>query len=426
MSNPSNAPGGHGTDPPVERAHDQSGERPRAAELLQADRLAGVGALAAGLAHEINNPLTYALYNMESMMDDLGGIEALCSAGEGDEHAVVVRLRERLHQLEDFRERLEAAVEGIRRVRDLVHDLETFSSVHSDRLVQFELRPVLDSTLRLTGTECRHRARVVTEYQETPQVLGSPARLAQVFFNLVVNAAQSIPEGHQDENEIRVVLSSERRQVVVEVRDTGEGIPPEQLKRVFDPFFTTKPIGIGSGLGLSVCHNIVAAHGGSLEVESQPAQGSCFRVRLPASEERQDEVEAAPVSSAPGRRLRVLVVDDEPEVGKALRRMLSCEHDVTVLRSGVQARSTLRQQTFDVIVCDLMMPNLSGMDLYDEISREEPELARRFVFMTGGAFTERARRFVERIGNICLGKPFKPDELRRAVARCGRNSGCPE
>ncbi len=418
MTNPSKAPGEDEAASPAapgDAARGKSGEHRLASGLVQADRLAGVGVLAAGLAHEINNPLAYALFNLESIAEDVAGVESLCTAG-----AELESIRERLENLADFRERLEAAVDGMRRVRELVQDLETFSSVHSERLVPLELRQVIDSVLRLGNAECRHRARVVTHFQETPLVLGNPSRLAQVFLNLVVNAAQAIPEGRKAENEIRVVLSTDGEDVVVEVRDTGVGIPPEQLGRLFEPFFTTKPIGIGSGLGLSVCHNVVSAHGGSIEVESTPGQGSSFRVRLPASTRQGAQlVEEPPVSAAPQRRLRVLVVDDEPQVGKAVRRMLSDSHQVTLSRSGDEARRILDEQVFDVVVCDLMMPNVSGMDLYDRLQRTRPEMAQRVVFMTGGAFTERARRFVERVDNVCLGKPFNVLELRRAVERLG-------
>lgn len=381
---------------------------------MQADRLAAVGVLAAGLAHEINNPLAYALYNMETISDDIAQIASMPAAGQESS-------RPRVGYLADLRERLDAAIDGIRRVRDLVHDLETFSNVNSERLVPLELRPVVDSALRLSGAEIRHRARVVTEYGDTPPVLGDPSRLAQVFLNLVVNAAQAIPEGNQAENEIRVVLTSDGGDVVVRVHDTGHGMDAEQLRRAFDPFFTTKPVGIGSGLGLSVCHNVVTAHRGRIEADSTPGEGSCFTVRLPAAVEPSPEDNEPPSTSpAAGRSLRVLVVDDEPEVGKAVGRMLAAgSHQVTVLRSGVEAWRVLQEQTFDAIVCDLMMPNMSGMDLFEQLQKNASSLAEQVVFMTGGAFTERARRFVESVDNACLGKPFQAAELHRALARLG-------
>ena len=418
MTSPSNAPGNDEAGSLAaahSAAHDKSGERRLASNRVQADHLAGVGLLAEGLAHEINNPLAYALYNMESVTDDVARIESLCAAGAG-----VESIRKCLENLVDVRECLDAAVDGMRRVRELVQDLETFSSAHSERLVPLDLRQVIDSALRLSNAECRHRARVVTDFQDTPLVLGNPSRLAQVFLDLIVNAAHAIPEGRQADNEIRVVLSTDGEHVTVEVRDTGTGIPPEQLERVFAPFSTTKPIGVGSGLGLGVCHNVVSAHGGSIEVESTPGQGSSFKVRLPAAtRESLRVVEEPPSSAGTGRRLRVLVVDDEPQVGKAVRRMLSDLHQVTLSRSGDEARRMLEEQVFDVVVSDLMMPNVSGMDLFEQLQRTKPELARRVVFMTGGAFTERARRFVECTDNVCLGKPFNVLELRRAVERLG-------
>ena len=180
-------------------ARDITRRRDLEAGLVQADRLASVGVLAAGIAHEINNPLAYAIYNLESLRQDLADLEA-----EGD-----------------LRERLDAALEGMRRVREVVHDLETFSNVESDRQVPVDLRTVIDSALKLSSAEIRHRARVVTDYQETPLVRGSAPRLAQVFLNLIINAAQAIPEGHQSENEIRIVLG--HRRVPGHGRGAGHG-----------------------------------------------------------------------------------------------------------------------------------------------------------------------------------------------------------
>jgi CheY-like chemotaxis protein len=197
----------------------------------------------------------------------------------------------------------------------------------------------------------------------------------------------------------------------VEVGDTGTGIAPAVLPRIFDPFYTTKPVGTGTGLGLSVCHGIVSAIGGTIEVESEPGQGATFRVLLPVV---RPVVQArAPAASA---RARVLVVDDEPFVGRALGRILQSAHEVTVTTSALEALSWFEDgKRWDVMLCDLMMPELTGMELEARIARVAPEMVGRMVFMTGGAFTAPAREFVES-GRPCIEKPIDPARLRELVA----------
>jgi CheY-like chemotaxis protein len=235
--------------------------------------------------------------------------------------------------------------------------------------------------------------------------------------NLVVNAAQAIPEGAADQNEIRVVTRlDDRGRVVVEVHDTGSGIAEAVLPRIFDPFFTTKPVGVGTGLGLAICHRIVAAAGGQLTVESQVGKGTVFRTTLPALEGDADQASPLPAAVAPGRRGRVLVIDDEPLLGTAIRRMLSAEHDVVVVTAARDALALVsRGERYDVLLCDLMMPEVTGMELHAELLRSCPELAEQMVFMTGGAFTSRAREFLDEVRNPRLEKPFDVGTIKALV-----------
>jgi CheY-like chemotaxis protein len=257
---------------------------------------------------------------------------------------------------------------------------------------------------------------VVREYGEVPPVEGNEGRLGQVFLNLVVNAAQAITEGHADENEIRVVTRvDELGRVVVEVKDTGSGIAAELVSRIFDPFFTTKPVGVGTGLGLTICHRIVSSLGGELIVESEPGVGSVFRTVLPVS--RAVASESPPVPSiGPTPRARILVVDDEAALGAILRRMLTPEHHVLAVTSGRAALDRMsRGERFDVIFCDLMMPDVTGMDLHAELERSCPDQAEKMVFMTGGAFTRGARDFLDRVPNRRIDKPFDAESVRAMV-----------
>jgi len=252
-------------------------------------------------------------------------------------------------------------------------------------------------------------------------VLGLPdpvvvQRLAVVD---VAKAAQSIPEGRADSNEIRVVTrQDDRGRVVVEVRDTGAGIPNSVIPRIFDPFFTTKPVGVGTGLGLAISRSIVTALGGQLVVESQVGRGTVFRTVLPVAKDNAVEVPPAPAPtpSTPGRRGRILVVDDEPMMGTVIGRILSAEHEVLAVTSARDALGRISKgERFDVILCDLMMPDVTGMDLHAELERLVPEQAERMVFMTGGAFTVRAREFLDKAPNPRVEKPFDSGSLRSLV-----------
>jgi CheY-like chemotaxis protein len=269
--------------------------------------------------------------------------------------------------------------------------------------------------------EIKHRARVVKDFGEIPPVAADEARLGQVFINLFVNAAQSIPEGQVDKNEIRIITKTDASgRAVVEVRDTGRGIPADILSHIFDPFFTTKVIGEGTGLGLSICHNIVTDLGGEIVAESETGKGTTFRVVLPSasleSEPREPKKEVVASPPPAGRRGQVLVVDDNPMIGRTLRRVLADEHDVTVLTDGQQALDLLLGgKWFDVILCDLMMPNVTGMDLYAELSCALPQIVDRIVFITGGAFTPAGRGFLDSVPNQRLEKPFAPQSLRALV-----------
>jgi CheY-like chemotaxis protein len=245
------------------------------------------------------------------------------------------------------------------------------------------------------------------------------ARLGQVILNLLVNAAQAIQEGDADSNQIHIRTStSAHGEAVIEIRDTGCGIPSETLARIFEPFFTTKPVGVGTGLGLSICHSIVTAAGGRIDISSPPAGGCCVTVVVPADEANAKVAAIAPAALSSPRR-RVLLVDDEAPIRRALHRMLKPAHDVFVADSGEAALAELlaNGHCYDVILCDLMMPHMSGMQVYDRLAGECVELTQRFIFMTGGAFSKRSTEFLAECDRPVLEKPFDLNTLSRAVAQ---------
>ncbi|MFY2556868.1 two-component regulator propeller domain-containing protein [Corallococcus terminator] len=612
------------------------------AQLVQAGRMAAVGQLAAGVGHEINNPLAYIVSNLEHASEESDAL----AKELGEARDAGMRLRE-------VGQALREALHGADRVRRIVRDLKTFSRPDDEKQGPVELGSVLDSAVKIAMGELRPRAKVVRDYGDVTWVEGNEARLAQVFLNLLINAAQALPEGRAEENEVRLVTrGGPDGWVLAEVRDTGSGISPESLGRIFDPFYTTKPVGVGTGLGLSLCHAYVTAMGGTISVESELGKGSVFRVALrrardvgsaltseargrsrdaaapaearaqgsggssrgtseaesrpvrerpsspsgyatvsgarpvtegpssptvsesslgarpvterpsspsgyptvsdsslgmrsmterdtsptgyppvsgswplseretsptgfptvpvrPAAERPASPVSAptqweappearlaperpstalgsesfgaaiprvtapslamdassprvpGPVPSSEARvpelasdtavrtgttavvtdaprvesppppvRGRVLVVDDDALVSGAIRRTLSRENDVDVVVSARQALERLNApepQRYDVVLCDLMMPEMTGMDLYEALVRTAPDVAERMVFITGGAFTPTARTFLERVENPRVEKPFDPEALRglvRAeVARARRVTG---
>jgi len=310
---------------------------------------------------------------------------------------------------------------GAERIRKIVRGLKTFSRAEEERRTVIEVRPVLELSISMVFNEIRHRARLVKDYGETPLIEADDARLGQVFINLLVNAAQALPEGEIEANEIRIVTATDALgRAVIEVRDSGPGIPANLIGRIFDPFFTTKPIGVGTGLGLSICHNIVTSMGGEITVASKEGEGAVFRVVLPGvldSRGHETPAAAAVDETAPARRASILIVDDERAMGAALGHLLR-DHDVTVVTTAKEALELLvSDKPFDIVLSDLMMPNMSGMDLYDELVRRGSPAATRMVFLTGGAFTTAAKTFLDRVPNVRLEKPFALTTLRQLVRK---------
>jgi two-component system NtrC family sensor kinase len=243
-----------------------------------------------------------------------------------------------------------------------------------------------------------------------------------VFLNLLLNAAQSIPEGAAEKNVIRVTTRPDPGGGArIEVSDTGVGIEPGHLARIFDPFFTTKEHGIGTGLGLSICHGAVTDLGGRIEVESTPGRGTTFRVILPRASNTAAPVKTPSSTEDKGRsrahrRASVLVIDDEPLIIKLVAAILAKDYDVTCETRGEAALARIESgERYDAILCDLMMPQVTGMDLHDSLLEIAPEQAKVMLFLTGGAFTSRARAFLERASNVTIDKPFDAAALRARV-----------
>ncbi|HEU4726256.1 MAG TPA: response regulator [Kofleriaceae bacterium] len=382
-------------------SRDVSDKKQTEMHLMLSDRMASVGTLAAGVAHEINNPLASVIANLDMALQDL------------------VALSEASRLPPELSDELMDARAAADRVREIVRDLKIFSRGDEDRHGPVDVEHVLESTLRMAWNELRHRARVVRQYAQVPLVEADESRLGQVFLNLIINAAHAIPAGNHDANEVRISTSVDANgRVTVDIADTGTGIAPEVQPRLFTPFFSTKPIGVGTGLGLAISHRIITQLGGTIGFDSELGKGTTFHITLPVAGETTAPVhpQKAWTRTPAARRGSVLVVDDEESLAQALRRYLGGEHDVTAVYRARDALDLLELGTrYDVILCDLMMPQITGMELHAEVVRIDPAQAARFVFLTGGAFTPAAREFLLGSPNHRIEKPFDLKDVRRLV-----------
>lgn len=429
-------------------ARDLSERKKMQAKLAETERMVSLGTLAAGVAHEINNPLTFVSSNIEMMMTDLARLgaqarslqkrlDSLQSSGISQDE--IANLRDTAsdlldpHTFDDLLELASDATQGSTRVHSIVSDLKLFVRSGDEMPAPLHVGPVLETALKITGHELRQRARVEKDIDPSVQIVAPEGRLCQLFVNLLVNAAHAIAAGNPSDNLVKVTCRRHGSDVVIHIRDSGQGVKPEHLSKLFDPFFTTKPPGVGSGLGLSICRHIVEECGGQITLESQHGKGAEVVVKLPAHEVGQPLATGltSPVptpipeeSSRPGPRGRVLVIDDEPILCRTLQRALEKEHEVVVVNSGREALAVIaRDRRFSAVLCDLMMLDVSGQDVFESVVKLSSELAERFVFITGGATSESATRFLANIDNLTLHKPVDLKKLRRLVRQMVMLSG---
>jgi len=378
--------------------------------LQSRDRMASIGTLTAGVVHGINNPLSYVIANLEYVK------RLLARGGQRPDDKA-------LAELGDI---VDDSLDGAERVRRIVSDLGSFSRPGDLLAVAVDLERAAERAVSVAQNEIRHRARIVREFSAIPAALGTEAKLAQVVLNVLINSTHAIEAGAVDRNTItlRTRMDAHGRPTL-EIEDTGCGIAPENLSRVFDPFFTTKPVGVGAGIGLSIAQRIVRELDGEIELSSEHGVGTRVVITLPKAPHavvRHPVLESVPPFSTDRRRFRILVVDDEPAILRAFRRVLAGD-DVSVASSGSEALAKLGQGTpFDVIFCDVMMPEMSGVELYRQISQQHPGREHQIVFVTGGAFTEPAARFIGAVKNPTLKKPFTGSALRELVATVTRRA----
>ncbi|MFK7992372.1 MAG: ATP-binding protein [Sandaracinaceae bacterium] len=377
-------------------ARDVTERRRQRERFERAQRLAAVGEVAAGVAHEINNPAAFAMLNCRVIHEQIG----TGRVGRDPEATRVVE------------EALADTQEGLARIASVARDLRQFWRVDEREVVELDVNDVVRNTLSRLNNELRHRARVELSLERSvPRVAMQRGKLEQVLTNLLLNAAQAIVEGHAEANLVRVETHAQEDGIVISVSDTGHGMDESTLARVFEPFFSTKPADQGAGLGLALTAEILAAHGGQIDAASNVGEGTRFDVRLPLDTGMTPRPGSTPPVLPAGKR--ILVIDDDPGMVRAYRRMLR-NRAAVVVESGGEALALLEEDPeFDVIVCDLMMPDVDGPAVHRALAERAPHLAARMVFCTGGAFTPRMRAFVAAIDNEVLDKPLRPADLDR-------------
>lgn len=364
------------------------------ARVAESERLAAMGRLAASVGHEINNPVAFAIEAVRLAREAAAGGEAALRA-----------------KLDAF---LDDAAAGLERVRLITRDLKVFARADEDGRGPQDLDRAIAAAAKMVATRTGPHARLEIATAAGATVIADETRLVQIFVNLILNAVDALPPARAAENRIAIRSRIEGEWAVVEVADNGPGIEPAIRDRVFDPFFTTKPVGEGTGLGLFVSRNLVQSFGGTISVDDAPGGGALFTLRFPAAAGPAPRGAATGPVAVPAptpavRHPRVLIVDDEPRLAALFAKTLEPEYEVRVFTSGRAALAHLLEGaggSYELVLCDLMMADVSGMALYEEIARQRPGVERTIVFMTGGVFDPKVAEFLASVPNDCLDKPF--------------------
>lgn len=388
------------------------------AQLVISEKFATIGQIANSVAHELNNPATWVLLG-------LGTIERRLARAKGmAEHAPAL-----MDELVAIERALADTKAGVQRMQAVVGDLRTLARADADALVPLDLNEIVRATCQLARPSYHSVAELVLDLGELPPVLGDQGRLGQVVTNLLTNAAHAVADlGDRDRARPHVIAVTTRlqgTQVVLTVDDTGTGIPEPLWERIFEPYFTTKAPDVGTGIGLALVRSIATRHGGGARVIQSARGGACIEVRL-AVAERSPVVtppRATTLHEAALHRARILVIDDEPLLLRSLRQAIETEYDVVTVLGGRDALALLaKDSAFDLVMCDLQMPDVDGVTLYEQLADRAPALTSKFVVVTGGAVTSRAAAFLARADVRALQKPIELDQLlafvRSAVRPC--------
>lgn len=364
---------------------------------VEMNKWASVGRLAAGMAHEINNPLAYIMGNLSLLTEELV-----------EESPVPPERPEQLAMLND-------AMTGLNQIRNIVSDLQVFSRTRRAKKQAVDLEAALRSTIKIVNAQIGRGITFTEEFSSIPKVIANEGKIGQVLLNLLVNASQSSMEAGKTHIIVRTTQTEDA--VCIEVEDLGCGVPSELCEQIFEPFFTTKEVDQGTGLGLAISREIAEQHGGSLGLDTSYTQGARFQLTLPTNLHQLEPETPAP-SAEPVRPLRILFVDDDEAIQHLATRSLGKAHTLTIATDGIEAKEYLQaSQDFDVIVLDLHLPKLSGNKLFVWLEHQHPELASRVLIMSGGATTALAADFLADHSHQTLNKPASLDEIEQAILR---------
>ena len=363
--------------------------------LYQSEKLSALGALLAGVAHELNNPLSVVVGHAQLMKETAGDPRVVARATKIGNAAD--------------------------RCSRIVKSFLAMARQRPPRRCAVDLRDIVQVTLDVTGYSLR-TANIETRLDmapDVPPVWGDSDQLNQVVTNIIVNAQQAMMDVPADRVlAIRDFYDAAAGEVILTIADSGPGIPEEIQSRIFEPFFTTKDVGEGTGVGLAVSHRIVEAHDGRIRVDCPPGGGTVFTVALPVGTATADAAPKAPPAEADRPAASILIIDDEPEVAQMLGDILAAQgHRVVTAASGQKALRLMEGQRFDVILSDVRMPELDGPSLYATLERTEPELLKRTAFISGDTLSPSARVFLQRVKRPFLEKPFTLEEVRALVGR---------
>ena len=367
-------------------------------QLIQSEKLSGIGEFVAGVAHELNNPLTSVM----------GFAELLQQSDLPEQH----------------RRYLDVMFKSAKRCQKIVQSLLSFARRHAPERKVVCLNEIVESAVDILAYQMRtSNIEVLVELDpKLPATEVDPHQMQQVFLNIINNARQAM-EGGKEKGRLRISSESSAGRVRVVFQDNGPGIPPENLKKIFNPFFTTKEVGKGTGLGLSICYGIVTEHGGTITPSSAPGEGARFVVEFPVAVEAPSKMEpVAEPGLAPtareGQGKRVLVIDDEDTIGQMIKEILTLHgYRVDVAHDGESALRRLSQTPYDLALCDWKMPGLSGQQVFERLHAFNPDLSRRLIFITGDVANEKTQEFLRARDKICLSKPFTLSEFRNAISR---------
>jgi signal transduction histidine kinase len=389
-------------------------------QIATTQQLTTIGQVSSSVVHEVNNPISYVLASEQHLRDRLRDVRTLCEMI--DRGGAIAEIKAELNRAggpglaDDLGQAADDIRDGALRVRDIMRDLRSLARNRESRPVVFELAAAVRSATRVVAAELRHKANIITDLTDGIMMSGSPGRVSQVLVNLLVNASEAF--GPTGPHVVEIVSRRDGDRATITVRDDGPGIPEDHLPRVFEPFFTTKA-SKSSGLGLTISRDIVRDQGGEIRLDTDPGRGTTVTLILPCLPDTAAPAIAAPVE-APGAkdRLRILFVDDERTILRGYTRRFSRQHDVVAAASGDEALRVLGERAdFDLVVCDLSMPDTNGMDVYAWVRANAPALAERFVFATGGATQRDLEEFLQSVPNEVLEKPFELSAIQALIEK---------